>query len=119
MATSAFATALTGRDEIQITVIGRATGRKITHPVWFVEDGDALYLVPVKGSDTEWFKNVLVNPTITLAADGVTWTAEAIPVPDPATVDKVVERLRAKYGAEQVKKYYSKLDVAVKVPLRG
>jgi hypothetical protein len=32
-------------------------------------------------------------------------------------VHDVVERFRAKYGSGEVKKYYSKLDVAVKVPL--
>jgi hypothetical protein len=29
----------------------------------------------------------------------------------------VVEKFRAKYGAGNVKKYYSKFDVAVEVPL--
>jgi len=29
----------------------------------------------------------------------------------------VVEKFRAKYGADDVKKYYSKFDVAVEVPL--
>ena len=32
-------------------------------------------------------------------------------------VGDIVEKLRAKYGANEVKKYYSKFDVAVEVPL--
>jgi hypothetical protein len=32
-------------------------------------------------------------------------------------VGEVVEKFRAKYGAGNVKKYYSKIDVAVEVPL--
>ena len=43
--------------------------------------------------------------------------AQAIPITDPAKVQEVVEKFRAKYGAEDVKKYYSKFDVAVAVPL--
>jgi len=32
-------------------------------------------------------------------------------------VRHVFEKFRAKYGVDEVKKYYSKLDVAVEVPL--
>jgi hypothetical protein len=38
-------------------------------------------------------------------------------ITDPAKVGEVVEKFRAKYGAGNVKKYYSKFDVAVQVPL--
>jgi chorismate mutase len=37
----------------------------------------------------------------------------AIPITDAAQVSAVVEKFRAKYGANDVKKYYSKFDVAV------
>jgi deazaflavin-dependent oxidoreductase (nitroreductase family) len=112
-----FKKALSRTDEVELTVAGRASGRETSRPVWFVEDGDTLYLLPVKGSDSAWFKNVLNNPTIRLAAGGTSVTATARPITDPRRVGDVVERFRAKYGANEVKKYYSKLDVAVDVPL--
>jgi hypothetical protein len=37
----------------------------------------------------------------------------AAPVTEPKAVAAVVEKLRGKYGPENVKKYYSKFDVAV------
>jgi deazaflavin-dependent oxidoreductase (nitroreductase family) len=117
MAVAEFTRALQDTEEIELTVTGRGSGRKSTRPVWFVADGDTLYLLPVKGSDSEWFENVLKNPTATLAAGGATWTARATPITDPAAVRQVVERFRARYGADQVAKYYTKFDVAVKVPL--
>ena len=46
-------------NEIEITVIGRKSGKPITNPVWFVLEGDTLYLLPLQGSDTQWYKNVL------------------------------------------------------------
>ena len=104
-------------DEIEITVTGRKTGKQITHPVWFVEEGDTLYLLPVTGSDSEWVKNVLEHPTITLAANGAEWHAKAKPITDPARVHHVVEQFRKKYGASEIEKYYSKTDVAVEIPL--
>ena len=50
--------------EINITVTGRKSGRAISIPVWFVLEDDKLYLLPVQGSDTQWYKNVLKNPSI-------------------------------------------------------
>ena len=35
--------------EITISVTGRKSGRSISNPVWFVLEGDKLYLLPVKG----------------------------------------------------------------------
>jgi len=39
------------------------------------------------------------------------------PLTDARAVKSVVEKFREKYGAKDVKKYYSKFDVAVLVPL--
>ncbi len=55
---------LSRSSEITITVTGRKSGRTISNPVWFVAEDDKLYLLPVKGSDTQWYKNVLKNPSI-------------------------------------------------------
>ena len=103
--------------EIHITVTGRKSGRAITIPVWFVLDGDTLYLLPVKGSDTQWYKNVLKNPKMQIDARGAKEEITVTPVADTAEVKPVVERFRAKYGAGDVKTYYSKFDVAVMAEL--
>ena len=119
MALTEFTEALKNTDEIEITVTGRVSGRKISNPVWFVQEGDTLYLLPVQGSDSDWYKNILKTPTIRLAADGEEWTAKVTPITNGAQVREIVEKFRRKYGADQVKKYYSKFDVAVEVPLTG
>ncbi len=105
-------------EEIELTVIGRKTGRKSSRPVWFVVEGDRLYLLPVTGSDSEWFKNILNNPRITISAGGQNGEFPAEPVQDPNIVASVVDKFRKKYGASEVKKYYSKFDVAVIVDLK-
>jgi deazaflavin-dependent oxidoreductase (nitroreductase family) len=103
--------------QIKISVIGRKSGRTISIPVWFVAEADKLYLLPVQGSDTQWYRNVLKNPTIRLEARGVGEEFRATPVTDAKGVKSVIEKFREKYGATDVKKYYSKFDVAVTVPL--
>jgi F420H(2)-dependent quinone reductase len=70
MAQTDFRTGLQNAREIDITVTGRSSGRSLTYPVWFALDGDMLYLILVKGSGTEWYKNVRKTPTIRLAARG-------------------------------------------------
>ena len=128
--------------EIKITVIGRKSGKKISVPVWFVFEEDkskddkskkdkskkgkskkgkskkeTLYLLPVEGSDTQWYKNVLHNPSIWIDARGAETEFRATPVTNATVVKSVVEKFREKYGAKDVKKYYSKFDVAVMVPV--
>ena len=104
---------LSRHSEINIAVTGRKSGRTISIPVWFVFEDDKLYLLPVKGSDTQWYKNVLKNRTIRIDARGAEAEVKAVPVTDAKHVSSVVEKFRGKYGAGDVKKYYSKLDVAV------
>jgi deazaflavin-dependent oxidoreductase (nitroreductase family) len=99
--------------QIKISVIGRKSGRTISNPVWFVLDDEKLYLLPVQGSDTQWYKNVLKNPKIHIDARGTEAELQAVPITDGKQVSAVVEKFRHKYGAGDVKKYYSKFDVAV------
>jgi deazaflavin-dependent oxidoreductase (nitroreductase family) len=99
--------------ELKITVTGRKSGRNISIPLWFVLDAYKLYLMSVQGSDTQCYKNVLNNPSIRIEAGGAEAEVKAVPVKDAKQVKSVVEKFRAKYGAADVKKYYSKFDVAV------
>ena len=109
---------LSRHPEINIAVTGRKSGRSISIPVWFVSEDDKLYLLPVQGSDTQWYKNVLKKPSIRIDADGAVAELKVVPVTDAKQVSSVVEKFRAKYGTNDVKKYYSKFDVAVLAQMR-
>src|SRR5712691_1615519 len=104
--------------EISITVTGRKSGRAISIPVWFVLEDDKLYLLPVQGSDTQWYKNVLKNPSIRIDGRGAEAEFNVVPITDATRVSSVVQKFRAKYGTNDVKKYYSKFDVAVLAQVR-
>ncbi|HTZ92979.1 MAG TPA: nitroreductase/quinone reductase family protein [Streptosporangiaceae bacterium] len=112
-----FATALQQTNEIELTVTGRVSGRQISLPVWFVSEDGKFYLLPVHGSDTDWYKNVLKTPRLRLTASGESVTGTATPITDPGSVRDVVDRFRASYGSDQVAQYYPKTDVAVDVDL--
>jgi deazaflavin-dependent oxidoreductase (nitroreductase family) len=114
MAETTFAGSLEKRREIEITTIGRRSGREISLPVWFVRRDETVLLLPVYGSDTNWFKNVLEDPRIKLKAGRAQRSSRAVPITDPALVEQVVGAFRAKYGP--LESYYPKTDVAVEVP---
>ena len=99
--------------EIKLSVTGRKSGKTISIPVWFVLEGDKLYLLPVQGSDTQWYKNVLKEPNIHIEARDAEARIAATPIIESAAVKSVLDKFREKYGATEVKKYYSKFDVAV------
>jgi len=99
--------------QINITVVGRKTGQMISNPVWFVFEEGKLYLLPVHGSDTQWYRNILHDPSMKIDARGVEVEVRAVPIQDAKSVKSVIGKFREKYGAGDVKKYYSKFDVAV------
>jgi deazaflavin-dependent oxidoreductase (nitroreductase family) len=99
--------------QIKLSVVGRKTGRTISIPVWFVFEDEKLYLLPVRGSETQWYRNILKNSSIRIEARGEKGEFRGVPIRKAESVKPVVENFREKYGAGDVKKYYSKFDVAV------
>jgi hypothetical protein len=105
-------------NEITLSVKGRKSGKDIPRPVWFVNEGNTLYLLPVQGSDTNWYKNLLVDPTLKISVNGVEISERGRQITDSKRVDNIVSKYKSKYGAGDVKKYYPKTDVAVEVSLQ-
>jgi hypothetical protein len=104
--------------EITLSVKGRRSGRDIPRPVWFVHEGNTLYLLPVQGTDTNWYKNFLANQTLKISVNGGTETSvRGKQITDSNRVGDIVSKFKSKYGEGDVKKYYPKTDVAVEVPL--
>jgi deazaflavin-dependent oxidoreductase (nitroreductase family) len=118
MTATGFLAALETTNEIELTTTGRVTGKLASRPVWFVQRGEILYLLPVTGSDSQWYKNVLKTPAIRLAAGRAHYDGTAAPMTDPAEVRRVVDDFRAKYGSRDVAAYYPHTDVAVEVPVQ-
>jgi hypothetical protein len=108
---------LNGVSEITLSVKGRKSGKDISRPVWFVHEGSTLHLLPVRGSETNWYKNLLVNPTLKISVSGAEKPMRGKPITNRNRVDDIVRKFRSKYGNGDVKKYYTKFDVAVEVPL--
>jgi hypothetical protein len=103
--------------EITLSVKGKKSGKDIPRPVWFVHEGSILYLLPVQGSDTNWYRNLLANPILKISINGSEISTRSKPITEGNRVDDIVRKFRSKYGEGEVKKYYTKFDVAVEAPL--
>ena len=117
MAVADFTEALKGTSEIELTTIGRKSGRETSRPVWFVQHGDQLHLIPVTGTDSQWYRNILATPAIRLAAAGTQYAADAVPVREAGNVAQILDAFRAKYGARDVASYYPNPNAAVEITL--
>jgi hypothetical protein len=117
MAADELKSALQDANEVELTVTGRKSGNESSRPIWFVLEDEKVLLLPVGGSDANWYRNIQKTPTIGLNASGAELRADAKPTEDPATVGHVAEAFGEKYGADKVKEYYPNLNAAVEVPL--
>jgi hypothetical protein len=107
---------LSNRRQISISVVGRRTGRIVTLPVWFTSQEDTLWLLPVYGSRTQWFRDLLQHPEITIKIGSERRTFPIRPLKSAAAVRRVVRSFGEKYTPELIKRLYpGPLDVAVKI----
>jgi deazaflavin-dependent oxidoreductase (nitroreductase family) len=106
------------RTELELSVIGRKSKKELPRPVWFVLKDDLLLLLPVSGRSTQWYKNLLRNPTVKLKAGSKTFVGKANLETRKDAVQDAVKLFTSKYGSADMKKYYETYEVAVEVKLK-
>jgi deazaflavin-dependent oxidoreductase (nitroreductase family) len=117
MANADLITALDNETEIELETIGRVSQRPNTRPVWFVRHEDTLYLMPITGAASNWYRNVVQTPRIHISVGDTEHDTDAAPITDPDQVRRVFDDFSAKYGADKVEKFHPKPEVAVQAPL--
>jgi len=103
--------------QITLSVVGRKSGKWLSFPVWFVLEDGQIYLLPVYGSQTQWYKNLRKTPRVRISARGEEAELRAKLLTGAKQVASVRAKFRERYGADNIKKYYSILDVAVQVDI--
>jgi hypothetical protein len=116
MSKSDFHQKLSILNEITLSVKGRKSGKYIPRRVWFVHGGNVLYLLPNRGSDTQWYKNLIAGSILKIRVNGIEVSVRGKSITDRQGVDDVMDRFQFKYG-QDFKKHYTNFDVAVKVRL--
>lgn len=106
-----------GKGELNITVRGRKSGREYSAPVSFVLKGNTIHLLPVKGSCSSWYRNVMKNRGMKIAVEDRSLEVEADPTDESDKVDETVRLFKEKYGSDHLTKWYSGRDVCVLIHL--
>jgi hypothetical protein len=65
--------------------------------IWVMVDGDDAFLRSVNGTTARWYREAVANPEVTIHANGRALRARVAAAPDPESVERVNDALRAKY----------------------
>lgn len=103
-------------EEVEISFHG-SSGKKKTIPVWFTLHQGKFELLPMYGTKSRWFSDIRESGSVELKVGNWTMTARPRTVLDIDAIDEIKGRFSAKYGGDQVKKYYPACDAAFEVTL--
>jgi deazaflavin-dependent oxidoreductase (nitroreductase family) len=103
-------------DSILLTTTGRRSKHHSSKPVLFVEQGDLIYVLPIAGTSTGWFKNILKDDKVTVTTStGTVFHAKARPITDNAEVARIVQLFHEKYGRDRIISHHVNLNAAVEI----
>jgi hypothetical protein len=78
----------------------RLSGATIRTVIWAVVDGGRVYVRSVRGEGGKWYRRIRANPDGVLHVGDAAAAVRAVPVDDPAEVERVSEALRRKYARQ-------------------
>jgi deazaflavin-dependent oxidoreductase (nitroreductase family) len=91
-------TPLKDRSTLQVTTIGRKTGKRHTVTTWFLVDGETVYLATLK-LKRDWVRNVKRNSVVELDIGGEVFKGHAKQITDAKKLEHVKTLLTRKYWA--------------------
>ena len=89
---------LKDRSTLQLTTLGRKTGKRHTVPIWFLIDGNTVYLATMR-MRRNWPRNIIKNGHVELDIGGTVFTGRAKRIVDAKRLEHVKALLRQKYWA--------------------
>lgn len=88
---------LASQDFCYLTTTGRVTGRPHEIEIWFGTRGNSLYLLSGGGHDSDWVRNLLKKPKVTVRIAQYGFSATARLVTDPEEETAARYMLAEKY----------------------
>ncbi len=100
-------------DEIMvITVTGRRTGKTYSTPIGYLRDGDSLIALTNAANPSNWYKNVLHQPLVTLNIRGKDMRARG----EPVHAEAERRRLFELYKRERARNFKFLFGLPVEAP---
>ena len=82
---------LVGRLVLLLTTTGRKSGLPRTTALQYEEVDGAIYLGSSKGTQADWFKNLVANPNVSIRVKSRQFSGTAEAVTDPAVIADFLE----------------------------
>src|SRR5207245_10492666 len=82
---------LSKEKEIELIVTGRKSKKLIARPVWFVLKGTAVLLLPVTGTNSQWYKNIVQTPQVKITSSGQTIAGKLRTITRQGDVAEVIQ----------------------------
>lgn len=96
--------ALAAEEYCYLTTTGRVSGRTHTIEIWFALEGRTLYLLSGGGDRSDWVRNLIAVPEVTVRLGDETFPGRARIVSTPAEDERartlVHDKYRAGYGGD-------------------
>lgn len=74
-------------------------------------------LIPVTGTDAQWYKNIQHDPQVTVSSGKQTLKGKLRTITQRDQVARIIALFEEKYGASDFKKYYPKPNVAASLSI--
>jgi deazaflavin-dependent oxidoreductase (nitroreductase family) len=84
-------------DYCYLTTRGRVTGNDHEIEIWYARHDDTLYLLAGAGAQSDWVRNLRVDPSVRVRIGDVTYDATARLVTDPDEDDRARTLVFEKY----------------------
>jgi len=85
-----------GRQTLSLTHYGRKTGKPYNVTIWFIVNGDKIYLATAN-KNRQWVRNVQKTPQVQLSIGGERFDAQARFITDRAEHEQVLAMVHRKY----------------------
>lgn len=99
----------------QLTTTGRVSGEPREIEIWFALEGDTLYMLSGGGVRSDWVRNILAEPGVSVRVGQETLAGRAAIVDAPDEVARVRELVAARYDRLESSWRREGLPVAVKL----
>ena len=82
---------------VEITTIGRKSGKLRTIPIWFVYDQGRFYIQSGQEGKSDWYQNLKKDPQIKLKIETFTFSGKAKFIEDEKETERIHGLFRSKY----------------------
>jgi deazaflavin-dependent oxidoreductase (nitroreductase family) len=110
---------LADRSECRLTTIGRRTGDPHTISIWFAHSEGTVYLLSGGGQRSDWVRNLVADPQVTVAFSGARFAGRARLIEDPeedrVARDLIHDKYVARYQGDLSRWREESLPVAIDV----